>query len=255
MADTLPWHSHRRITEPPAKKVVVFKSQGLGLLTQQFASTRRPNILDLGSVNGSNVTYFSQWPCMLHIEDLLWTLAENARVPAPEGQSNIENAIMYGHGTCFDAVLGWDLFDYLDIPTITAITHRIRHYCRPKTPLLIMSSNREVIPDKPGRFTILDEQRLRFERTGASNRDGSKYSPRALERILPGFRLQHSFLLGDGMQEYLFSCVEPGLKPHGALTATDSRGGACPAHREPPRSSARDRDRSDPASRRRADPM
>ena len=32
-----------------------------------------------------------------------------------------------------------------------------------------------------------------------------KHTPRGLERIMPGFRLQHSFLLESGMQDYLFS--------------------------------------------------
>ena len=30
-------------------------------------------------------------------------------------------------------------------------------------------------------------------------------SPTALERMMPGFRLLHSFLLGEEMQEFLFS--------------------------------------------------
>jgi hypothetical protein len=32
-----------------------------------------------------------------------------------------------------------------------------------------------------------------------------RYSPIALERMMPDFRLLHSFLLGEGMQEYLFA--------------------------------------------------
>ena len=128
---------------------------------------------------------------------------------APEEERDvkgaIERAINHDAGVHFDAILAWDLFDYIDTLTIRATMHRIERHCRPGTILFMMSSIREVIPDDPGRFTIIDEQHLSFESMGGDGRSGSKHSPRSLERMMPGFRLQHSFLLADGMQDYLFS--------------------------------------------------
>ena len=108
----------------------------------------------------------------------------------------VERLIAYEDDIRFDLVLVWDLFDYFDTATIAAIVRRIGDYCRTGTVLYLTTSNGEVIPDEPGRFTIVDEQHLRFERKGMGTRSGVKHSPRGLERILPGFRLQHSYLLG-----------------------------------------------------------
>ena len=192
---------------PPAE--AVFKSPGLELLTRRIASLRRPHILDLGPPREPTIAYFSQYPCVIHIEDLPRTLAEDSGMSAPEEERDVEGAvdraIVHEDDARFDAILGWDLFDYFDAETIRAVTRRVAPYCRTGTILFIMSSNHESIPSQPGRFTIVDERHLRFERVGEVGRRGPGYSPRGLERIMPDFRLQHSFLLGGGMQDYLFS--------------------------------------------------
>jgi len=68
-----------------------------------------------------------------------------------------------------------------------------------------MTSNRGTIPDEPARYTIVGDPHRRCERRGVGTRDGMRHSARALERIMSGFRLQHSFLLRHEMQEYIFS--------------------------------------------------
>ena len=208
MEGAFAWASSSHAADsPPADGVS--KSPGLELLTRRVASLGRPRILDLGPPREPTVQYFSQYPCVIHIEDLLRTLAEDPGMSAPEEERDVEGAvdraIVHGDDVRFDAVLGWDLFDYLDAATVRAVTRRIASYCRTGTILFIMSSNHESIPSEPGRFTIVDERHLRFERIGVVGRTGPGYSPRGLERIMPDFRLQHSFLLGGGMQDYIFS--------------------------------------------------
>ena len=117
----------------------------------------------------------------------------------------VERLVEYEDALRLDAIFVWDLFDYLDLEISRALMRRVGRYCRTGTLLYLMTSNEETIPDAPGRFTIVDEQHLRFERLGAGTRGGMRHSPRGLERIMPGFRLQHSYLLEYQMQDYLFS--------------------------------------------------
>ena len=98
-----------------------------------------------------------------------------------------------------------NLFDYLEEETIRALMQRVGEYCRSGTLLHVMTSYRETIPEDPGRVVIYDEQHVQFERAGTGTRACRKYLPGSLERMMPGFRLQHSHLLGNGMQDYLFS--------------------------------------------------
>lgn len=187
---------------------MVFRAPGLGLLAQKIAGVRSSDILDLGPPSPANIDYLSQYPCVLHIGDLARALAEDPGMSGPEEErdvrSAVERALAYEDGLRLDAIFAWDLFDYLDAPTVRAVMGRIGRYCRTGTLLYLTTSNDETIPDEPGRFTIVDELHLRFQRVGMGTRSGMKHSPRGLERLMPGFRLQHSFLLGNGLQDYLF---------------------------------------------------
>ena len=208
MGSDLSWPKLHRLIEPQAGEIVL-SSPGLKLFTQQIAGARHPGILDFGPLRRENVDHFSQWSCVLYVEDLLRTLTDDPGMSAPEEERDVEKAIerMITHkaDVRFDAILAWNLFDYIDPSTIRVIMHRIGRHCRPGTILFMMSSIRETIPDDPGRFTIIDEQHLSFKSMGRDGRNGSKHSPLGLERMMPKFRLQHSFLLSGGMQDYLFS--------------------------------------------------
>lgn len=204
---TIPWPTFRRPSEPQAPEVE-FKAPGFELVARQFSEFRRSDILDLGSPLRANVEYLSQFSCVLHIGDIFRALADEPEMSEAEDERDVEGVagrlIAYEDDIRFDAIFVWDVFDYLDSAMSHAVVYRLGHYCRTGTLLYLMTSNRETIPDEPGRFTIIDDQHLRFERRGAGTREGMRYSPRALERIMRGFRLQHSFLLAHEMQEYLF---------------------------------------------------
>ena len=186
----------------------MFTAPGLELLAGHIARHRRSDILDLGSPSRANVEYLSQFSCVLHIGDVSRALAEDPEMVAPEEERDVEGVaervIVFEDHVRFNAIFAWDLFDYLDAATSRAIMRRVGGYCGTGTLLYLTTSNGETIPDPPGRFTIVDERSLRFERVGAGTRSGMKHSPRGLERIMPGFRLHHSFLLGHQMQDYLF---------------------------------------------------
>ena len=203
----IPWPVIREAAAPIVPQRV-FRAPGFDLLAEHVARLQRSDILDLGSASRGNVEYLSQFSCVLHIGDVSRALAEDPEMLAPEEERDVEGvaerAVGFGEGTRFDAILAWDLLDYFDAVTSRAIMRRIGGYCRTGTLLYLTTSNGETIPDQPGRFTIVDERNLRVERVGAGTRSGMKHSPRGLERIMPGFRLHHSFLLAHQMQDYLF---------------------------------------------------
>ena len=204
---TIPWPAIRQAVVPPAPERVI-RAPGLELLAGHIARRRRSDILDLGSPSRANVEYLSQFSCVLHIGDVSRALAEDPEMEAPEEERDVEGAVDRAIGfkehIRFDVIFAWDLFDYLDAATSRAIMRRVGGYCCTGTLLYLTTSNGETIPDRPGRFTIVDERNLRVERVGAGTRSGMRHSPRGLERIMPGFRLHHSFLLGYQMQDYLF---------------------------------------------------
>ena len=204
---TLPWPSLRRLVDFPSAEAII-SSPGLERFMQHLSGAERPPILDLGSPSASNIDFLSQYQCVLHISDLFRALDEDPGMSTPEEERDIEavmgRVVSFEDDVRFDGILSWNLFDYLDAPVVRAFADRITPHCHSGTILLMMTSNGETIPENPGRVTIVDRCHLRFERLGAGTRVGAKYTPLGLERLMPGFRLQHSFLLQQGMQDYLF---------------------------------------------------
>ena len=203
----LPWPSFRRsIIFPPAGTVV--SSPGLERFTDHLADTERPPILDLGSPVASNIDFLSQFDCVLHIADLHRVLSEDPGMSVPAEERDVDavvgRAVSYEEHVRFDGILGWNLFDYLDAPVACALAERIALNCHSGTILLMITSTSDTIPDSPGRITIVDARNVRFERLSPNTRDGARHTPRSLQKMLPGFNLQHSFLLQEGMQDYVF---------------------------------------------------
>ena len=205
---TIPWPTFRR-TAKSLSSGVVFRTPGLELLAGHIAGSRHSGVLDLGPPCRANVEYLSQFSCVLHIGDIPRVLADEPEMAEPEEERDVEGIVErlveYDDDIRFDTIFVWDLFDYLDFELSRALMRRVGRHCRTGTLLYLVISNGETIPDAPGRFTIVDEQHLRFERLGAGTRSGMRHSPRGLERIMPEFRLQHSFMLEYQMQDYLFS--------------------------------------------------
>ena len=83
---------------------------------------------------------------------------------------------------------------------------RVAGSCRTGTLLFLTVSTGAMIPSKPARITITHDGRLCYRSAIDSQSIPNPHvSPNALERMMPGFRLLHSFLLGEQMQEFLFS--------------------------------------------------
>ena len=204
----LPWPSFRRsIIFPPAGTVV--SSPGLETVHPASCgrrSVRRSSISARRSHRTS--TSWRSFDCVLHIADLHRVLSEDPGMAAPEEERDVDAVVgrvaTYEEHVRFDGILGWNLFDYLDAPCRV----RAREANRPQLSFRHDSAHDHVHQrhdsGQPGRITIVDPRSLRFERLSPTTRDGARHTPRSLQKLLPGFNLQHSFLLQEGMQDYVF---------------------------------------------------
>lgn len=107
-----------------------------------------------------------------------------------------------------DAVLCWDLLNYLEADELAelagAISARSAPHCRIHA--LIQYSAVDM-PTEPGRMQ-LDADRSLLPAPGdaseAPRRSAPRYSPKALEKAMPALRVDRTMLLGNGMQEFVF---------------------------------------------------
>jgi hypothetical protein len=219
------------------------RSLGLASLLATFAGRSRLQVLDLGPAVGGNVEFLSRFGCKLYIQDLYPALlplqAATAGLPPPGAGTvaTIDRAavreahetwepppdtehdepglatrfaelLAFPEDTRFDAVLIWDLINYLERREVAALARQLARFCRPGAQLFALISILKQIPDEPMRFRILDREQLAYEPRTAAMRPCPRYAPAELNELLRGFRLDRSFLMRHGIQEYLFAREE-----------------------------------------------
>lgn len=186
-----------------------FRSPSLELICDQLAAPRKHSILDLGKPLSRNIEFFSHVSCTLYVENLFESLIALPPPADGEGKNPYEDrvakALAHSPDTRLDVIFGWDLFNYMHGDQIHALMKRLSASCRSGTLLFIMISNTPTIPNEPARMTVSFDGRVSYEPVSDDARANPRYTPLALERMMPGFRLLHSFLLGTAMQDYLFS--------------------------------------------------
>jgi hypothetical protein len=182
----------------------VHRSLAMATLFEEIRKRPKLQVLDLGSVVGSNVEFLSQYGCKLYIEDLYAALSS-----AQRGEGEIVSPEFFAEflslpdDTRFDVVFAWDIFNYLQRKELAYLGLQLRRFCPPGALLFAQISILKQIPAQPYRYKIKDEQNLIYERRTPTERPSPRFAPAEVTGLLKGFRVDRSFLLKHGIQEYL----------------------------------------------------
>ena len=193
------------------------QSLGFKTLLRGLRPEASHSLLDLGPALGANVEFFnSRLACRMRIADFYRSYA--GRGMAADGDDDafraaVRDILAFSSGETFDAVLVWDLFDYLRRPQIGALMEHVTPALRPGALLFLSLSYGKQIPAAPLTFRIVDEQTLRYGAAGEPQRPCPRYKLPDLERQMPGFAVEASFLLRNGMQEYVLVYQPSGSAP------------------------------------------
>ncbi len=189
---------------PTAAEPVVRRSLALAALFDEIRG-RKVTVLDLGSAVGSNVEFLSHYGCKLYIEDLYAALASRVSTEEDDiaGPEFFAEFLPVPEDTRFDVVLAWDLFNYLRRKELAYFGEQLRRYTEPGAMTFALMSYHKQIPAQPFRFKIQDEEHLIYDRRTTAERPSPRFVPYEVTGLLKGFRVDRSFLLQHGIQEYL----------------------------------------------------
>jgi hypothetical protein len=167
----------------------------------------RHAVLDLGPPLAGNIKILSGLSCRVRIADLHRSLsAESIESRQPEAMGALlERLLPLAPDERFDALLAWDVFDYLRPDQVSSLMARLAPACRPGALALVMVSTRRQIPARPARYRIVDRETLSCDGPLPPARTCPQYTQLDLARMLPGFSVRRSFLLRNGIQEYLLA--------------------------------------------------
>ena len=169
--------------------------------------TGTQKILDLGPAVGPNVAFFGRLPCTLFIADLHEALFPGTSDGAVRRKDSFDDllGLELPEDGGFDLILAWDLLNYLDREEIRSLSRRLADVSSRGAMLFAMITTRRVMPNKPTVFRILSPDTLSYKLESGVKRAAPMYKEPDLGRVMPEFGVESTFLLRNGMQEYLFS--------------------------------------------------
>ena len=183
------------------------RSSGLGELTRLLKGSEGLAILDLGPTSPANITHFTELGHRVYNEDvLLASQNPEYRSSAEPGGVDVdrffkENLVF--RNVKFDAVLCWDIPDYLAEPLVKPMIERIASVLNPKGYLLAFFHTKDAGPDAPYyRYHIQGLDTLRLSH-GPQFRLQRVFNNRHIENLFHDYASLKFFLARDNVREVL----------------------------------------------------
>ena len=185
------------------------RSSGLGELTRLLKGSEGLAILDLGPTSPANITHFTGLGHRVYNEDvLLASQSPEYKTKGEDGNAGFntdkflaENLIF--RDVKFDAVLCWDIPDYLAEPLVKPMVERIASVMNPKGYLLAFFHTKEAGPDAPHyRYHINSVDTLRLQR-GSPFKLQRVFNNRHIENLFHDYASLKFFLARDNVREVL----------------------------------------------------
>ncbi|MEW6324740.1 MAG: class I SAM-dependent methyltransferase, partial [Nitrospirota bacterium] len=148
----------------PAIPPGVHSTKNLTRLLKGLAACASPHLLDLGRLSGANIEWLIHRRCKVTVDDQITGLRPAAPPPPrpPRGKEKAPPppvALDLRHpDNSFDAILCWDLFDYLDRPSMQASLQRLAALIKPKGYLLAFFNCQRGETRPAVRYRIVSEE-------------------------------------------------------------------------------------------------
>ena len=202
-----------------AARNVARQSNGLKEFLWQLEGIGRGHLLDLGPARQTTITFFIERGFKVYTEDLLATwqyflVEEEQRAAklvagadrselAPDARARrfLEGTMQYADET-FDAVLLWDILDYLDGDLMAKLTTRITSLVRDGGVVFAMFHARKPIVFH--RYRVLDAQNLELIPASCPFQPQRVFQNREISNLFSRYRSTKMFVGRDQLREGLF---------------------------------------------------
>ncbi len=201
--------SGRVVVEPRTVAAVstetVYASKTLANFLSLVFARPAPSVVDLGPVIGSNITFLGERVgCKIHIEDLYADIDRHVRQGEADQLPEFLSGRLALPDASVDAVLGWDVFDYLAPAAAGVLAAELVRILRPGGVLLGFFGARASDDPRYTKYFIEDETHLRYRFYPSSCVRRWVLQNRDINIIFAGLELFDSVLLKSGVREILF---------------------------------------------------
>ncbi len=197
----VPVYKNRIEDAPVSVPLFAYESRMLKKYMRMLAERERPEVLDLGPVCGSNISFFLDRAARLYLCD------EFSRT-AGELKQDSDIRGLFSHPeireNSLDGVNLWDIPDHLDNRTLSLLVARLHALLKPDGLVMMIASTSSAAQPYPLYFVIRDDCAVVLERAIAGRLPYHYRPNRDIERNLSPFRLVNSFICTNGVREFLF---------------------------------------------------
>ena len=185
------------------------RSTGLAEFTRILSGFENAVTLDMGPTSPANFSFLTGFGQRVCNEDILHASRETRYLKkGPEGTAVFDQEKFFRENlnhpqNHFDAVLCWDVPDYLAEPLVKPMMERLHRILKPKGVLLAFFHTKEGVADSAHcRYHIVDGQVLELE-PRSDLRVQRVFNNRHVENLFQGFASLKFFLARENVREVL----------------------------------------------------
>lgn len=185
------------------------RSTGFAEFMRTLAGTENLAVLDLGPTSSANISFLTQLGGRVYNEDILRGSRDHSYFSKQEdGTEKLDPQKFFAENMnhpegLFDAVLCWDVADYLDEALVKPAVERIHKSMKPKGVLLAFFHTKDAGPESPYcRYRIVNKETVELE-PGPDFRLQRIFNNRHVENLFKEFASLKFFLGKDNIREVL----------------------------------------------------
>lgn len=185
------------------------RSTGFTEFTRTLSGFENLAVLDLGPTSSANIAFLTGFGGRVYNEDILRASQDKSFLSKQEdGSEKLDPQKFFAENLDhpegrFDAILAWDIPDYLDEVLVKPMVERIHKILKPKGVLLAFFHTKDAGPVSPyHRYHIADRETLELE-PGPDFRLQRVFNNRHVENLFKDFASLKFFLARDNVREIL----------------------------------------------------
>lgn len=185
------------------------RSTGFAEFIRSLIGHENPSVLDLGPTSSANISFLTGFGGRVHNEDILLASQDKSYIAlqadgtdALDPQKFFRENLNYAEQS-LDAILCWDIPDFLHESLVKSMVERIHSILRPGGILLAFFHTKDAGPDSPYcHYHIVNGEVLALE-ARPDFRLQRVFNNRHIENLFKGFASIKFFLARDNIREVL----------------------------------------------------
>jgi hypothetical protein len=189
----------------PTEPEVVVPTKALRKLIASLRTRPSPTLVDLGPVVGSNVEFFGeQFGCKMFVADILAQIDRFESANEAGGLPAFLDGCFPEETASVDAVLCWDVFDFLDRRSARIVAGHLMRVLKPDGALFGFFATAKPAPSRLSKYAVIDDGSLRHRWYSTPRMREGALQNRDIIRLFEQLRVSDSFLLHTKVREILF---------------------------------------------------